>query len=306
MYDNFKVANYNNSLVSPELYARPLSRLFTGDVIDGFTVVPKTGLTVTLEPGNAFVRYGLTDVASARLVSLVAGFDLTHDTADASNPRIDSIVVYVDNNVALAANTPDGKGAAKAMIVKGTPNANPLAPNATAIQSAVGATNPYLVVAQDRIDAGVSVVASNKITDVRSTAYRPARVVMGTFSPTANGDLSVTGLGFKPSSVEFTVNDADSNGTNTGAVMAIGGMTPTFQYANTLTTRYTGTAATTSTARRFVTTAALISVGITTGPTLDYRFILSYKSMDADGFTVTVSLFSSSGSGLNVVYKAIG
>lgn len=170
MYDNFKVANYNNSQLSPELYARPLSRLFTGEVIDGFTVVPKTGLTVTLQPGNAFVRYGSTDVASARLVSLVADFDLTHDTADASNPRIDVIVVYVDNGVSFDDPQDDGAGAAKAIIVKGTPNANPVAPNSTAIQSAVGASNPYVVVAQVRLDAGVTVVASNKITDARLQA----------------------------------------------------------------------------------------------------------------------------------------
>ena len=166
MYDNFKVTNYNNSLVSPEQFARPLSRLFTGDVIDGFTVVPKTGLTVTLQPGNAFVRYGSANVASARLISLIADFDLTHDTKDASNPRLDLIVVYVDNNVTLAANTPDGKGAAKAKIVKGVPNASPVAPNDTAIQASIGAGNPYIIVAKVQVDA--TVIASNKITDVRS------------------------------------------------------------------------------------------------------------------------------------------
>lgn len=180
MYDNFKIANYNNSLVSPEFYAKPLSRLFSGDVIDGLTVVPGTGLQVTLQPGNAFLRYGSAAVASARIVSLVADFNLAIPTPDASNPRIDLVVVYVDTAVALpvvdATHPPtsanlDGPGVPKAKIVSGTPAATPVAPNAGAIQSAVGASNPYTVVAQVLVDkAPVSVIAAGKITDLRKRA----------------------------------------------------------------------------------------------------------------------------------------
>lgn len=175
MYDDFKVTNYPRSVVSPELYARHLARLFTGDVIDGFTVSPGTGLQVVLAPGNALIRYGSSAVASAREVSLVNNFNLAIGTPDASNPRIDLVVVYVDNSVSLPSGTPsaanlDGKGVAKAKIVPGTPAATPAAPNATAIQASVGAGNPYTVVAQVRVDNGVSVIASGKITDVRSIA----------------------------------------------------------------------------------------------------------------------------------------
>jgi hypothetical protein len=175
MYDDFKVTNYSKALVSPELYARHFSRTYTGDVIDGFTVTPGTGLQVVLAAGNTLIRYGSGAVASARFVSLVNTFNLTIGTADVSNPRIDLVVVYVDNAVSLPSGTPtsanlDGKGVAKAKIVAGTPNASPTAPNSTAIQSSVGAGNPYTVVAEVRVDAGVSVIASNKITDVRSMA----------------------------------------------------------------------------------------------------------------------------------------
>lgn len=172
MYNDFKVANYSKALLSPELYARHLSRLFTGDVADGLTVSPGTGLQVVLAPGNAMLRYGSANVASARLVSLVANFNLSVGTPDLSNPRIDLVVVYVDNAVTLPSGTPtsanlDGLGVAKAKIVSGTPGATPVAPNASAIQSSVGAGNPYTVVGQMRVDVGVSVIAANKITDVR-------------------------------------------------------------------------------------------------------------------------------------------
>ena len=194
MYDNFKTANYSKALVSPEIYARPLSRLFTGEVIDGFTVVPKTGLTVTLKPGNAFVRYGSTNVASARLVSLVADFDLTHDAKDVSNPRFDLIVVYVDNAVSLPSGTPtsanlDGPGVAKAKIVKGVPNATPVVPNDTSIQASVGAGNPYIVVASDRVDAAV--ISIDKITDVRVLAS--ANLAPGTVTSEVLADAAVPG-----------------------------------------------------------------------------------------------------------------
>mgnify|MGYP001076454609 CR=1 FL=1 len=175
MFEDFKVANYPKSLVSPELYARPLARLFSGDVIDGFTVTPGTGLKVVLAPGNAMIRYGSAAVASARIASLVANFNLTIETADVSNPRIDLVVLYIDNAVNLPDGTPstanlDGKGVAKAKIVKGTAAATPAAPNATAIQSSVGAGNPYTVLAQVRVNAGVSVIAANQIADVRDMA----------------------------------------------------------------------------------------------------------------------------------------
>lgn len=175
MYDDFKVANYSKALLSPELYARQLSRLYTGDVIDGLTVTPGTGLQVVLAPGNAMIRYGSSAVASARFISLVNNFNLTIGTADVSNPRLDLVVVYVDNAVSLPSGTPtsanlDGKGVAKAKIVPGTPNASPTAPNSTAIQASVGSGNPYAVVAQVRVNAGVSVIAGNMVTDLRSVA----------------------------------------------------------------------------------------------------------------------------------------
>lgn len=172
MYDNFKLLNYSNSLVSPELFARHLSRLFSGNVIDGLTLVPSTGLTVTLNPGNGLIPYGSGATASAREFSLVADFPITLDTADASNPRIDLIVIYVDLAVALPGGTPgaanlDGPGVVKATFVKGTPNASPVDPTVGAIQTKIGAANPYIIVESVRVDATVTTIAANKITDRR-------------------------------------------------------------------------------------------------------------------------------------------
>ncbi|MGW6120429.1 hypothetical protein ACWFRF_15410 [Nocardia sp. NPDC055165] len=194
MYDDFKTANYPNALMSPELYARHLSRMFSGEVIDGFTVSPGTGLQVVLAPGNLLARYGSANVASARLVSLVANFNLTITTPDVSNPRIDLVVVYTDDDT-LAANTPDGKAASKALVVAGTPGASPSAPNSAAIQSAVGSGNPYDVVAQVRVEAGVSVIAADKITDVRSFVAPSKTPALGIASHITSGAQWSAGAG---------------------------------------------------------------------------------------------------------------
>lgn len=175
MFDDFKVANYPNVLVSPEMYARHLAFMYDGDVINGFTVGPGTGLQVVLQPGNALIRYGSYSSESARIASLVgATFTQAVATADASNPRIDRLVLYVDNSVNLPAAPGvanlDGPGVVKVALVKGTPAATPAVPNATAIQAAVGAGNPYIPIADIRVNAGVTVIAANVITDRRSIA----------------------------------------------------------------------------------------------------------------------------------------
>lgn len=200
MYDDFKTANYPQAVVSPELYARHLARLVGGNVFDGFTVVPGTGLQVVLKPGNALIRYGSAAVASARLVSLVADFNLAIATADVSNPRLDLVVLYVDNGVGLPTGTPtsanlDGKGVTKAKIVTGTPASSPVAPNSTAIQASVGAGNPYLVVAQVRVNAGVSVIAGDKVTDLRAMVSGYSyKEITAPFSTTSTSNAPVTGL----------------------------------------------------------------------------------------------------------------
>ena len=117
--------------------------------------------------------------AQFKNVSLVANVPLSVTAPDASNPRIDSVVVYIDNSVELPDGSPtssnlDGPGVAKAKLVAGVPGASPQAPNSTAIQASVSAGNPYIVVANVRVDNGVSVIASGKITDARSMSCASA------------------------------------------------------------------------------------------------------------------------------------
>ena len=218
VYDNFKVANYPDALLSPELYARHVSRLWSGEVVDGLTVTPGTGLQVILAAGNGFIRYGSANVASARLFSLVDTFALAIPTPDGSNPRIDLVVIYIDNDEDLPVTDPptsanlDGLGVVKAKIVSGTANASPVAPNGAAIQSSVGASNQYIIAAQVRTDAGVSVIASNKITDVRDMASVSAVRLASTESTDVQNGTSLTANTWTDAipNKSFTVGSEDS------------------------------------------------------------------------------------------------
>lgn len=95
-------------------------------------------------------------------------------TADPANPRISTIVAYVDKGATTSASPPNNPGIIKLMSVDGSPNAVPVAPNAGTIQSAVGAGNPYVILADVRTNAGATQIVTANITDRRS------RVTLGT------------------------------------------------------------------------------------------------------------------------------
>ncbi len=92
-------------------------------------------------------------------------------TADPTNPRIDTVVAYIDRSVVsnVSNNNP---GALAFVSVAGTPAGSPTAPSGGTIQTAVGASNPYLVLANVAVAAATSNIVNANITDTRvSIAY---------------------------------------------------------------------------------------------------------------------------------------
>jgi len=86
-------------------------------------------------------------------------------TANSSgNPRIDTVVAYVDKSA-----SPDATASnvLKFVAVAGTPAGSPTAPSGATIQSAVGAGNPYLVLANVAVANGASAITNANITDTR-------------------------------------------------------------------------------------------------------------------------------------------
>lgn len=113
-------------------------------------------------------------------------------TADPANPRITSIVAYVDKAAATSPTPPNNPGVAKLLAVNGTPSAVPTAPNSTTIQSAVGAGNPYTILAEVRVNAAATTIANVNITDVRSQVLVGSSLV-GT-SSIATGSVTTAKL----------------------------------------------------------------------------------------------------------------
>lgn len=143
-----------------------LGGLFSAGVIDGLGVTQNSpvGMSVLvaqgrimIDSGDDYPYLGFTDSNST----------VTITTADGSNPRIDTVVAYVDLSVvdSTNANNPD---AFKLVAVAGTPAGSPSAPNAAAIQAAIGLSNPYATLANVAVAAGATTISNANITDTRS------------------------------------------------------------------------------------------------------------------------------------------
>ena len=87
--------------------------------------------------------------------------DITN--AHASNPRIDTIVFYIDRDTAPDNTVNDNPDLAVLAVVAGTPASNPSAPSESTINTAVS-NNPYIEIANVRVNAGVSAITNANIT----------------------------------------------------------------------------------------------------------------------------------------------
>ncbi|SET02583.1 hypothetical protein SAMN05421676_102367 [Salinibacillus kushneri] len=145
----------------------------TADLPD-LTVTEKQNMTVSLGAGYAFANGYMYENTSA--------MDLTHDTAEPTEDRIDRVVIAFDND-------PDERRV-YAYIKKGTPSTDPVPPALT--------RNDYvheLSVAQVRIIAGKSFVEQSQITDERTNrnvcGYIPLHNIYRGIDVDENGIFSV-------------------------------------------------------------------------------------------------------------------
>lgn len=146
---------------------------YTRGILSGWACVPNSGLTVALG-GSGTVR----DVAIAEdnagnknTINNISNspVSVTMSAAPASNSRIDLIVAYVDNPSNGTATATDNPGACGIIPVAGTAAASPVAPNESAIRSAItadganGAAAYYVVLAKITIASGTTDITSNMI-----------------------------------------------------------------------------------------------------------------------------------------------
>lgn len=293
---------------------RAVGKLVSGNVISGFRVrqntTPNMSVLIGGETGidddllirNTAYRYShpvFIDDGTAVSASIA--------TANTSNPRIDVVVVYVDYSQTPTQTVSNNtNGVIKVAVVSGAPAAVPVRPSDSTVSAAIGAANYWAEVGQILLPANATTVTNGMITDTRtmasavlsSSSISTPKIADGAITPTKRtggfatgvvaaaalgsiGNKSITGVGFTPKLVRFTVLP-----TGTGAVQfGVGAMTTTSQY-------YSAVGADSGSGRtRLSGTDGVIAWG-TTGATPDMK--ASYVSMDADGFTINVSVAQSS------------
>lgn len=120
-------------------------------------------------------------------------------TADPSNPRVTSIIAYIDKGATTSASPPNNPGIVKLIAVNGTPAASPTAPSAGTIQTAVGSGNPYIILANVTVGAGATSILNASISDQRvlvtvgTSLVSTSSIIDGAVSTTKIADLAVTG-----------------------------------------------------------------------------------------------------------------
>lgn len=136
---------------------------------DDFKVVaqdtPNMTIKVKLSGAHARAVVRTSDGAMAYPVRMTTDdADLNISSNGSGNQRIDAVVLYID--LGAIPNT-DISNVAKLAVVAGTPSASPSAPDNTAILSAIGASNPYIRLANVTVNSAETEIENSMIDDQR-------------------------------------------------------------------------------------------------------------------------------------------
>lgn len=165
-----KVFNMAGGKHSAEAYSAFEGLLFDSSVASGLTVTKSSSnMTCSIAAGAGLIKVGTT---YARRFAIEGDpLSVTVSAASSTLKRRDTIVLYVDNSVAPSTSVLDNtNNILKGMVVAGTPAQTPSAPNATAIQSAVGAGNPYIILYDILVPANATNLSSATLYDRRNMA----------------------------------------------------------------------------------------------------------------------------------------
>ena len=173
------VSNRDGGKTSERGIYDALGAHLSGEIISGFRVLPADPVSMNVRIGgeydsatgvgrdSALIRDGLRtyDVFIDDGVAVTA----TVSAAHASLARIDTVVLYIDKGVARTKTLVDNtNGVVKVKVVAGTPNASPVAPDSAAIQTSVGAGNPFARLSNINVAANTPNILAANITDRRN------------------------------------------------------------------------------------------------------------------------------------------
>lgn len=164
-----------------------LNRLLAGDVIEGLAVQAQSSPTmnVNVAPGTCRISTGTypTSYAYFAAVDTTTGTPqgevVTITTANSSNPRIDTIVAYIDLSVTASTGTANNpNNMLKLIAVAGVAASSPSAPTTSAIQSAIGAANPFIKLANIAVGTSVTQINAGNITSLRAFVQPNSPVIL--------------------------------------------------------------------------------------------------------------------------------
>lgn len=168
--------NSNGGRTTDSALFHALGNAFVGSWISGFRVrqASPVGMNVLIggengTPDDLLVRDAMSATFPVSNLS-TQPVQASVTTANSANPRIDAVVIYIDTNVAASQAVANNENRTKAVVVPGTPATNPSAPTPSQIKAKIGASNPYEVIAEIRVNAGTTTILDSVITDRRNPA----------------------------------------------------------------------------------------------------------------------------------------
>lgn len=169
-----KVYNLNGGLYSGDAFTAFETRIASsnnGSIVaspSDLKVSAGSGMNVTVSTGAGIIGNGALSGVRFAIDSPVT---VAISAASTANPRMDSVVVYIDKSVSASTSVVDNTdlGIVKFKSVAGTPASAPTAPSTATIQSSIGAGNPYMVLANITVPKSSTAASSFKITDTRVT-----------------------------------------------------------------------------------------------------------------------------------------
>lgn len=147
---------------------------YSRGILSGWACSPSSGMTVSLGGDGTTRDIAIAEDVSGNKITVnnisESPISVTMSAAPSSNSRIDLIVAYVDNPPQGSATALDNPAACGLITVNGTAAANPVAPNESAIRTAItadgasGSTAYYVILAQITIAAGTTDIVAGDIS----------------------------------------------------------------------------------------------------------------------------------------------
>lgn len=172
--------------------------VLSSGILSGWACSPNSGMSVVVggDGSNRDVAIAEDNAGNKTTINNISASPIavTIASAPASNTRIDLVVAYVDNPPQGTSTVTDNPSACGLIAVAGTPSATPLAPNDSAIRTAItsdgasGSTAYYAVLAEITVATGTTDITSNMIVQNRLSTLIPQNTPYITLDSTDPGE----------------------------------------------------------------------------------------------------------------------